>query len=136
MDLINDLVSQLGVSNEQAEGGAGLLFKVAQEKLASGDFSQIAEMIPGIEDLINKAPAADAEASAGGGILGAIGGVADSLGMGDIADKLGDLAGVAGGFSKLGLDTEMVSKFATAILEFLKSKGGDSVVTILQTVLK
>ncbi|MEM6331487.1 MAG: DUF2780 domain-containing protein [Planctomycetota bacterium] len=136
MEIIEQLVSQLGVSNEQAEGGAGLIFKVAKEQLDSGQFGEVANLIPGLDGLIDKAPAAEAEASTGGGVLGALGGVADAIGMGDIADKLENLAGVAGGFGNLGLDTGMVSKFATAIIEFLKSKGGDQIATILQSVLK
>lgn len=136
MQLIDDLVSQLGVSNEQAEGGAGLLFQLAKEKLGGDDFAQVAGLIPGIDDLIGKAPSAEAEASQGGSILGAIGGVAESLGLGDIADKLGDLAEVAGGFSKLDLDTDMISKFATLILGFVKEHGGEAVEAILKNVFK
>lgn len=137
MSLIETLTSQLGVSSEQAEGGAGLLLQMAKEKLASGDFSQLNDLIPDdVEALMSKAPAAEAEGSTGGGIMGSLGSVAGALGMGDIADKLGDLGALAGGFDKLGLDTGMVSKFASALLDFLKSKGGDQIVTILQSILK
>ena len=38
MDLLQMLTSQLGVTQDQAEGGAGLLFKMAKEKLGSDDF--------------------------------------------------------------------------------------------------
>ncbi len=136
MELIDQLVSQLGVSNEQAEGGAGLLFKMAKEKLSSGDFSQISDLLPGLGDLIGKAPSADADASTGGGIMEAIGGIAKSVGMGDIAEKLEGLAGVAGGFGKLNLDAEMVSKFATIIIEYLKKNGGETIELLLKTVFK
>jgi hypothetical protein len=136
MELVDQLVQQLGVSNEQAEGGAGLLLKMAKEKLGSDDFSQIAGLIPGIDELLGKAPSGDAAASPGGGIMEAIGGIAKSIGMGDIGEKLEGLAGVAGGFGKLDLDTEMVSKFATIIIEFLKKNGGETVEAILKSVFK
>lgn len=137
MSLIEQLTSQLGVSNEQAQGGAGLLLQMAKEKLGSGDFSQLNDLIPDdVEALISAAPTADATASEGGGVMAGLGSVAGALGMGDIADKLGDLADLAGGFDKLGLDTGMVSKFATALMDFLKSKGGDQIVTLLQSILK
>ena len=51
MELIDQLVSQLGVQAGQAKGGAGLLFKLAQEKLG-GDFSRISAVIPEAADLI------------------------------------------------------------------------------------
>ncbi|MEM9185532.1 MAG: DUF2780 domain-containing protein [Planctomycetota bacterium] len=139
MELIEQLVSQLGVSTEQAEGGAGALFKVAQEKLGADDFSQVSNLIPGLDDLIGKAPDADAPNPAegdAGGLLGVVGDLAKKAGFGDAADKLGDLAGLTAVFDKLGLDAGMMTKFASAVMEFLKSKGGAQVVTILQGVLK
>ena len=135
MQLIDNLVSELGVSNEQAEGGAGLLFQMAKEKLGSDDFSQVSNFIPGIDDLIGKAPAAEAEASQGG-IMGAIGGVAESLGLGDIAEKLGGLADLTGGFSKLDLDADMITKFVSLILGFLRENGGEAVEGLLKNVFK
>jgi hypothetical protein len=46
------------------------------------------------------------------------------------------LAGLAGGFSKLGLDSGMIGKFLPIILSFVQSKGGGGVKTILEKVLK
>ncbi len=137
MSLIEQLTSQLGVSNEQAQGGAGLLLQMAKEKLGAGDFSQLNDLLPDdVDALINAAPAAEAEGSTGGGIMSGLGSVAGALGMGDIADKLGDLGALAGGFDKLGLDTGMVSQFASALIDYLKSKGGGQIVAMLQSILK
>ncbi len=41
-DLVGMLVSQLGVTSEQATGGAGAIFNLAKERLAPDQFSQIA----------------------------------------------------------------------------------------------
>lgn len=136
MSLIEALTSQLGVSSEQAEGGAGLLLQMAKAKLGSGDFSQLSDLLPDdVEALIGKAPSAGA-ADAGGGIMGMVGAAADALGMGDAAEKLGDLGALSGGFDKLGLDSGMLTKFVAAVMDFLKSKGGDQVATLLQSVIK
>lgn len=136
MSLVEELVAQLGVSNDQAEGGAGLLFGLAKDKLADGDFSQLLDVLPDdVEALIGRAPSASAEASSGG-MMGGIGAVADAIGLGDVADKLEDLGGLVGGFEKLGLDADMVSKFAATLIEFLKSRGGDQIVGLLQSILK
>ncbi len=139
MSLIDDLVQQLGVSTDQAEGGTGLMMKLAKEKLDSGDFSQIADLIPGLDGLVGKAPDLESpEAGEGdqGSMLKMIGGITKQLGLGDIGEKLGDLAKVAKGFESLGLDTAMISKFATAILAYLKSEGCEQVAAILKNVFK
>lgn len=138
MEIVQELVKQLGVSSEQAEGGTGLLMKVAKEKLDEGQFLQVAELIPGLDDLLGKAPAVESPASPQeqGGAVGMLGDIAKSIGFGDIGEKLGDLAGLAKAFEGLGLDASMVSKFAATIIAFLQSKGGEQVATILKSVLK
>ena len=128
MELLQMLTENLGVSQEQAQGGAGLLFKLAKDKLNTSEFQQVADSVPGIEDLVNAAPAS------GGGLSGALGGVMSSMG-GD-AGKLGNLATLASGFSKLDLDSGMVGKFVPIIMSFVQSKGGDAVKNLLAGVLK
>jgi len=129
MDLINLLVDQLGVDKSQASGGAGLILNLVKEKLADGDFKQIADIIPGISDMLGAAP------KTGGGLGGLIGGMASAFG-GEKAEGLADLAELAGGFSKLNLDSDMVAKFIPVILSFVSSKGGDTLKNILAGVLK
>ena len=125
MELLQMLTDNLGVSGEQAQGGAGLLFKMAKDKLGSGDFQQVADAVPGIDDLMAKAPD-------GGSMGGALGGFASSIGGG----SLGNLAGLAAGFSQLNLDSGMVTKFVPVILSFVQSKGGDGVKGLLASVFK
>ena len=119
MELVDLLTKNLGVSQAQAQGGAGLLFKQAKEKLSGGDFAKVAGAVPGIDSLIGAAPT--------GGILG---------GLGKMFGGGGGLANLAGGFSKLGLDSSMIGKFVPIILSFVQSKGGDVVKNILQKALK
>ena len=126
-ELITQLVSQLGVQEGQAKGGAGLLLKLAQSKLG-GDFSKVSAAVPGLQDLIKSAP----EAGGAGKLLGSLAG---ALGGGK-AGGLADLASLAGGFSQLKLDPQMISKFVPVILSFVQSKGGQDVVKLLAGVLK
>lgn len=126
MELITELVKKLGITEDAAKGGAGLLFKLAQDKLAAGDFSKIAGVVPGINDLIKTAPDS--------GVMGGLGKLTSGLGGG--ASSLGNLASLAGGFSKLGLDAGMISKFLPVILAFVESKGGSTVKALLEKVLK
>jgi hypothetical protein len=126
-ELITQLVSQLGVQEGQAKGGAGLLLKLAQSKLG-GDFSKVSAAVPGLQDLIKSAP----EAGGAGKLLGSLAG---ALGGGK-AGGLADLASLAGGFSQLKLDPQMISKFVPIIMSFVQSKGGQEAVKLLAGVLK
>ena len=138
MELIQQLVSNLGVNEDQAKGGAGLLFNMAKEKLGAGEFQQLADSVPGVSDLLSAAPSPSAAASAGGGVMGALGGAAAALGAGGLGDKLGglgDLAGLASGFSQLGLGSDMVGKFAPIVMSFVQSQGGDAMKGLLEKVM-
>jgi hypothetical protein len=124
MELIDEIVKNLGINEDQAKGGTGLLLKMAKDKLGADEFSEVENAIPETDDVIRSAPES-------GGIAGALGGIASSLG----AEKLGNIASLSGGFSKLGLDSGMIGKFAPIILSFVQSKGGDTAKSILEKVI-
>jgi len=126
MELLQQLTQNLGVNEDQAKGGAGLLFKLAKDKLGSGDFSKVTEALPGVDALVKSAPG-------GGGLGSAIGSITSALGGGG---KLAGLANLAGGFSKLNMDSGMIGKFLPIILSFAQSKGGDMVKNLLAGALK
>jgi len=128
MELIQQLTQGLGVDESQAKGGAGLIFKMAQEKLGDGDFAQLSNAVPAVGNLIGEAPAA------GGGLAGAIGGLAGAMGGG--GGQLANMAALAGGFGQLGLNPGMATKFVPIILSFVQNQGGDQVKNILAGVLK
>lgn len=126
MELIDLLTKNLGVSSAQAEGGAGMLFKLAKDKLSGDEFGQVTKAVPGVSDLVSKAPS-------GGGTGGVLGMASKMLGGGS---DMGNLAGLASGFSSLDLSPDMISKFLPIILSFVQSKGGDGIKGILEKVLK
>lgn len=126
-ELVNLLVSELGVQQNQAAGGAGLLLKLAQSKLG-GNFSKIAAVIPDAQKLISSTP----KDPVGGGLMGLAGSLAGSLG----GAKMGNLAALAGGFGQLKLSPEMIGKFVPVLLGFAKSKGGADVMQLLAGALK
>ncbi len=128
MSIVDEIMKQVGVSREQAEGGLGLIFKLAKDKLGV-DFSQVSQVVPDANTLIGKAPAEDQDA--GGGLMGMLGGMASQMGLGD----LGKLAELAAQFKKLGLDLETVQKFVKVVLTFVESKGGTVVKDLLNKVL-
>jgi hypothetical protein len=124
MNLVQMLIDQLGVDEGQAKGGAGVLLNIAKKQLSGEEFGQVANAVPGIEDMLGAAP------KTGGGLGGMLGGL-----LGGKAGDLGQLAEAAGGFKKLGLDAGMIGKFAPIILSFVEQQGGEGVMGILRKVL-
>jgi len=123
MDLVQTLVSQLGVSEEQASGGAGMLLKIAKDRLGQQDFSKVAGAVPNAEGMIASAPT-----EGGGGMMGMLGKAMGSQG--------GDMAALIGGFSKLGLSPDMIQKFIPVIMGFVQQKGGPEAAEALQKAVK
>jgi hypothetical protein len=127
VDLVSLLTKNLGVTQDQATGGAGAIFDMAKQKLSAEDFGKIASVVPGMDSLLKAAPQV-------GGVSKAIGSSSKLIGGG--ADKIGGLAGLTDSFSNLGLESDMIGKFVDTILSYVNSKGGSSVADILAGALK
>ncbi len=101
--LVDSLSTDLGVTQQQAAGGAGALLAMAQNNLSGDQFSGIMSKVPGLDSLLG--------GGEGGGIAGSM--------LGNISS----LSGVAKVFSSLGLSPDMISQFAPKILGFLGGEG-------------
>lgn len=124
--LIEILTSQLGVSDEQAEGGAGSIFKLAKQGLNEQDYTSLANNIPGIEKMISASPEPEEESGLFSSISSMFGGGSDTL------DKM---AGLKSSFQKLGLSSDMVGKFLPIIYDYVKEKCGEKVMSSLKEAL-
>ena len=120
-DLVGMLTSQLGVSEQQASGGAGSLFGFAQKQMGSADFGVVSNALPETSTLMGAAP------TGGSGLLGA----GKSL-LGGSSGGLGSMAGVASSFSDLGMSPDMASQFVPVILEYAQSAGSEQVMQLLK----
>jgi len=124
MGLADLLSSQLGVTRNQAEGGAGSIFQLAKQNLTAEDFSSIAKAVPGIGQMMSAAPKVE-------GSSGSLGGISSMMG----SNKLAGMAGLKSSFEKLGLNEDMVSKFTPIILDYVKNKGGEHAMNLLKGAL-
>lgn len=124
-ELIDALTKQLGVSGAQAEGGAAVLFKAAKDKMGGEDFNKLLGGVPGLGDLMSKAPAT------GGGLGGLLGGIAGAVG-----GNAGLIATIVQGFGKLGLAADDAKRFAPVMMEFLRGKVGPDVASKLEKILR
>ena len=106
-------------------GSKTVLLKAAKDKLGAAEFDSNLGSVPGLYDLMKKAPAT------GGGLGGLLGGLAGAMG-----GNAGVIATVVGGFGKLGLKAEDAKKFVPIILGFLQSKVGPDVVSRLEKTLR
>lgn len=124
-ELIDTLVSQLGVTPAQARGGSGAILRAAQEKLGAGEYAKLLGGIPGLDGLVREAPAA-------GGLGKLFGGLASAMGGGNAAI----LANVVSAFSQLGLSTDDAKKFLTVMEGVLRQRIGDEGVAKLEKAIR
>lgn len=125
--LVSLLTSQLGVTENQARGGAGALFSYAKDKLGASDFAKVAEAVPGMAGFLGAAPKSE-------GVSGALGGASSLLGK--AKDSGAGIMSLAGQFAQLGLGGDMIGKFVPIIVSYVKSSGGDAVAGLLAGALK
>jgi hypothetical protein len=126
MGLVDRLSNQLGVSKDQAKGGAGSIFQLAKKNLNVEDYSSIAKAVPGIDQMIGAAPKAEKSSSTLGNISSMVGGS---------SNKIQGLAGLASSFKQLGMSGDMVNKFTPIIFDYVKNKGGDHAMNLLKGAL-
>lgn len=127
MDLVGLLTKNLGVTDQQAEGGAGAIFNSAAQQMSAEDFAKVSDAMPEVGSLIAAAPAADT----GSGTLGGLSSTLSKSGGG-----MASLADLAGSFSKLGLSSDMVGKFIPIVLEYAQAQGGDEIAGLLKMALQ
>ena len=122
-ELVGQLTKELSVTPQQATGGAGALFSLAKSRLSVADFNKIAAVVPGMGSFLKEAPS-----TSGGSGLSDL--------TGSLPGNLGGLASAATAFQKLGLSPEMVGKFVPILTNFVQSKGGANLASLLSGALK
>jgi len=131
-ELVNNLTQKLGVSNEQATVGAGAILSQAKAKLSPEDFSKVSKSMPESDSLIKASSKQKSMMSK----LGMEDKLSENTSMSSNDKSTGGLGALAGSFGALGLSPDMIGKFMPVILGYAKEKGGDSVMGLLQGVIK
>jgi hypothetical protein len=121
--LTNMITSQLGVSDAQAKGGLGTLFGLAKSTLGNQDFQQLSGVVPGMDSLLAAAPTISDEAKGLTSLMGSAGKYGQAL--------QGATAAYAQ-FKQLGIGVDQIPAYIDVTNGFLKSQGGDDVVTLFQ----
>lgn len=127
--LTDALTQQLGVSSEQAAGGAGALLLAAQSQMKPKDFQQLTQLMPEIGAL-TKVVSKPKETS--GWMQVASG--ASAL-MGDKNNTLGRAAGLVASFQDLGLSAGMVQKYIPVLTSYVSQNATPYLTNALVSVL-
>ncbi|WP_105903577.1 DUF2780 domain-containing protein [Vibrio gangliei] len=99
-ELVNSLKDQLGVSTEQAAGGAGALLAMASSQLSGASGEELSGLSSNLSGLLE---------------------TAKSTGT-----SLDSMAAVKTAFEKLGLDSSMVEQYVPIVLDYLGDEGASS----------
>jgi uncharacterized protein VcgC/VcgE DUF2780 len=145
-ELVSTLQRQLGVTREQAEGGAGVMLQFARDRLAPDEFRLIADTVEAVSDLIGKAPVPvrDESDRLRGWLhnwLVALRAWWGRLVRGEIwlwrwTGGLGPLASLSADFESMGLPKSMLAPFAAEAISYFRGRGGDEPERLLERVLR
>lgn len=119
-DLVKDLMKGAQVDEQQAMGGAGALFEMAQENMSAEDFKEVAEAVPNMDKMLDAVP------SVGGG----------SSMLGSAATALTGMPKVKAAFNKLGISDDKVALFTPILVNFIEKNGSKLLGSKLQKALQ
>ncbi len=120
--LVDILVHRLGVSPQQALGGAGAIFQAAQGNMNPQAFNTLSKSIPGMDSMLKAAPS----------MSGASG--LSSL-TGSSGNAAGSVAGLAASFQQLNLSPDMVGRFIPVVTDYVKQSSGQATANLFQSAL-
>lgn len=120
------LMERLGVTQAQAEGGAGALFQAAKQRMTDSAFQQLRQAVPGVDDLLAAAP----EQSSAVDRLGS--GISSMVGE---DSAIGNAASLISAFQQLDLSQGMVSQFTPIVVDYVRQQGGPQLANLLQIAL-
>ena len=121
--LVYILVHRLNISPQQALGGAGAIFQMAQGNMNPQAFATLSKSVPGMDSMLNAAPA-----------MSNLSGGLSSL-MGDNSNALGNITALAASFQQLNLSPDMVSQFIPIVTNYVSKTSGQATANLLQSAL-
>ena len=124
-ELVDLLVMNVKVDEKQARGGAGLLLKVARDKLGPQEFTSMLSGVSGLDELIRQAPQPGGLGRLFGGLAGSVGGTHGAV-----------IAQLVTGFGSLGLTTDHAKQMAPVMMQFVRGKAGAETADRLEKALR
>lgn len=106
--MVKMFTDKLGITNNQAMGGAGSELTLAKEKMSRMDFDALSKAVPGSDTFMKAAKD-----------------------LGAVTGPIGDKAGLQSAFQRLGMDAGMMDRFTKMFSDYAGKNGGDAVKTAL-----
>jgi hypothetical protein len=119
------LMQRVGVSQAQAQGGAGALFQIAKSQMQASAFSKLEHAVPGMGALLGAAPQVQQSS--------ALGGLAGLSGLGGTSGSA--MLTLASAFQQQGMSPSMIQQFVPVVLEYVKGSGGNGLASSLSSAL-
>ncbi len=121
------VTEQLGVTEQQAQGGLGTLFGVAQSTLGNADFQQLSQHVPEMASLLNAAPEVSEKAQGISSLVAVAGKYGDALKSGNEAYAR---------FKTLGIDAAQIPQYIEVTNQFLEKQGGTDIAALFSKGLE
>ena len=112
VDAADFLQNELDMTEDQAEGSLGSLLSLASENLNSGQFDQLASLIPGANKYLDAAKS-----------------------LGAVSEPLKSLGDLNNALASLGVSPEMIQQFIPMISDYVGKIGGADAAALLQQAL-
>jgi len=121
--LVDILVHRLSVSPQQALGGAGAIFQLAQANMNPQAFAILSKSIPGMKSMLNAAPA-----------MSNLSGDLSAL-TGEKNNTLGNVTTLATSFKQLNLSPDMVDQFIPIVTNYVSKTSGQVTADLFRSAL-
>lgn len=121
--LVDILVHRLSVSPQQALGGAGAIFQLAQANMNPQAFATLSKSIPGMSSMLNAAPA-----------MSNLSGDLSAL-TGEKNNTLGNVTTLAASFQQLNLSPDMVGQFIPIVTNYVSKTSGQVTADLFRSAL-
>jgi hypothetical protein len=126
-ELTNVLVQQLGVTQQQAMGGAGALLQIAKTRMNPEAFAKLSQQVPDVSQLLSAVPALQSQSGLGG-LAGKLGGLAGGSSIGTALTAVSI-------FQQLGMKPETMQKFIPVVVDYVRGNTGDAIAGGLNAAL-
>lgn len=114
----------VGITETQAEGGLASIFNYAQNNLSAEQLTQLAQSLPGLDELVEQVPDVSQVTSSG-----ALGGLLDKAAS--YSEQLQSVNELKKQFDALGLDTQQIMQIVEGAKAYLDTEEGQHVKSLL-----
>lgn len=115
--MLDSITSNLGVSQEQAQGGMASVLSFVKDNASKEQFAALAEYVPGIDSVmayLPEVPKVDSSDALGGLVAKAA----------EMSESVAQLNDLKQRFDGLGLDTSMIKQYIEQAREYLDTPAG------------